>query len=168
MSETVPEQELTEKFLQETDPKELQSIVDLFNLNIQKKNMLRTTRISEIQDGIIEQISKRVSSRPDEFSNADLINYFKVMQETLAKRSTETELPEIHINQNQLNISMNQENSEGPVLNRMSRERVANAVRNILSYTQGKLISESYDNIIDVQPQDITMEESPIETFDEG
>lgn len=168
MNETVPEQELTEKFLQETDPKELQSIVDLFNLNIQKKNMLRTTRISEIQDGIIEQISKRVSSRPDEFSNADLINYFKVMQETLAKRSTETELPEIHINQNQLNISMNPENSEGPVLNRMSRERVANAVRNILSYTQGKLISESYDTIIDVQPQDITMEESPIETFDEG
>lgn len=168
MNETLPEQELTEKFLQETDPKELQSIVDLFNLNIQKKNMLRTTRISEIQDGIIEQISKRVSSRPDEFSNADLINYFKVMQETLAKRLTETELPEIHINQNQLNISMNPENSEGPVLNRMSRERVANAVRNILSYTQGKLISESYDNIIDVQPQDISMEESPIETFDEG
>ena len=168
MNEPTNEQELTEKFLQETDPKELQSIVDMFNLNIQKKNMLRTTRISEIQDGIVEQISKRVSSRPDEFSNTDLINYFKVMQETLAKKSTETELPEIHINQNQLNISMNSENSELPVLNRMSRERIANAVRNILSHTQEKLISESYNNIIDVQPEDITMEESPIETFDEG
>ena len=130
MSEELKEQSIDEKFLVETDPKELQSIIDMFNLNIKKKNMLRTTRISEIQDGILEQIQKRVSQRPDEFSNTDLINYFKVMQDTLSKSGTETDLPEIYINQNnQVNISMD---SGNPVLNRMSREKVANYFNSII------------------------------------
>ena len=164
MCEEIKGQELTEKFLKETDPKELQTIVDMFNLDIRKKNMLRTTRISEIQDGILNQIFQRVKSRPDEFSNSDLINYFKVMQDTLLKTSTDTELPEIHINQNnQVNINVD---SDIPTLNRMSRERVANAVRNILNRAQDQLISDSFDNIIEVEPQDINLEDIPVGSDD--
>ena len=165
MSEELKEQSIDEKFLVETDPKELQSIIDMFNLNIKKKNMLRTTRISEIQDGILEQIQKRVSQRPDEFSNTDLINYFKVMQDTLSKSGTETDLPEIHINQNnQVNINMD---SGNPVLNRMSREKVANAIRNILGQAQEQLISDPCDTIIEVQPEDVDVEDIPINEFNE-
>lgn len=159
MSEELKEQDLTEKFLTETDPKELQTIVDMFNLNIKKKNMLRTTRISEIQDSIVSQIFQRVSSRPDEFSNTDLINYFKVMQETLLKNSTETELPTIHINQNnQVNINMDNQG-----LDRMSRERVANAIRNILSQAKESAVPNADSGIIDVEPEDIDLEDIPIE-----
>lgn len=159
MSEELKEQDITEKFLTETDPKELQTIVDMFNLNIKKKNMLRTTRISEIQDSIVSQIFQRVSSRPDEFSNTDLINYFKVMQETLLKNSTETELPTIHINQNnQVNINMDNQG-----LDRMSRERVANAIRNILSQAKESAVPDTDSGIIDVEPEDIDLEDIPIE-----
>ena len=159
MSEELKEQDITEKFLTETDPKELQTIVDMFNLNIKKKNMLRTTRISEIQDNIISQIFQRVSSRPDEFSNTDLINYFKVMQETLLKNSTETELPTIHINQNnQVNINMDNQG-----LDRISRERVANAIRNILSQAKESAVPDTDSGIIDVEPEDIDLEDIPIE-----
>lgn len=159
MSEELKEQDITEKFLTETDPKELQTIVDMFNLNIKKKNMLRTTRISEIQDSIVSQIFQRVSSRPDEFSNTDLINYFKVMQETLLKNSTETELPTIHINQNnQVNINMDNQG-----LDRMSRERVANAIRNILSQAKESAVPNTDSGIIDVEPEDIDLEDIPIE-----
>lgn len=166
MNDELKEQELSDKFLTETDPKELQTIVDMFNLDMKKKNMLRTTRISEIQDNIVSQIFERVSSRPDEFSNSDLINYFKVMQETLLKNPTETELPQIHINQNnQVNINME---SNGPVLNRMSRERVANAIRNILNQTQEQLISDPHEGIIDIQPKEMNLEENPIDTLNEG
>ena len=166
MKDELKEQEVSERFLKETDPKELQTIVDMFNLDIKKKNMLRTSRISEIQDGILNQIFERVSSRPNEFSNSDLINYFKVMQETLLKNPTETELPQIHINQNnQVNINME---SNGPVLNRMSRERVANAIRNILNQTQEQLISDPYEGIIDIQPEEMNLEENPIDTLNEG
>ena len=166
MNDELKEQELSDRFLTETDPKELQTIVDMFNLDMKKKNMLRTTRISEIQDNIVSQIFERVSSRPDEFSNSDLINYFKVMQETLLKNPTETELPQIHINQNnQVNINME---SNGPVLNRMSRERVANAIRNILNQTQEQLISDPHEGIIDIQPKEMNLEENPIDTLNEG
>lgn len=160
MSEELQEQDLKQKFLQETDPKELQTIVDMFNLDIRKKNMLRMTRIGEIQDGIVNQISQRVQSRPDEFSNSDLINYFKVMQDALSKNLGDTELSEIHISQNnQVNINVE---SDDTTLNRMSRERVANAIRNILSQAQ-KLTSGPYDGIIDVNPEDIKLEDVPID-----
>lgn len=166
MNDELKEQELSDRFLTETDPKELQTIVDMFNLDMKKKNMLRTTRISEIQDNIVSQIFERVSSRPDEFSNSDLINYFKVMQETLLKNPAETELPQIHINQNnQVNINME---SNGLVLNRMSRERVANAIRNILNQTQEQLISDPHEGIIDIQPEEMNLEENPIDTLNEG
>ena len=159
MIEELKEQDISEKFLTETDPRELQSIVDLFNLNMKKKNMLRTTRISEIQDGIVNQIFQRVSSRPDEFSNSDLINYFKVMQETLLKNPTEAELPQIHINQsNQVNINVDNQG-----LDRMSRERVANAIRNILNQTKEELISTDESGIIDVEPENIESEDIPFE-----
>lgn len=159
MSEELKEQDITEKFLTETDPKELQTIVDMFNLNIKKKNMLRTTRISEIQDSIVSQIFQRVSSRPDEFSNTDLINYFKVMQETLQKNPSDTELPTIHINQNnQVNINMDNQG-----LDRMSRERVANAIRNILSQAKESSVPNTDSGIIDVEPEDIDLEDIPIE-----
>lgn len=160
MNEEPKEQEITEKFLTETDPKELQSIVDLFNLNLRKKNMLRTTRISEIQDNIVNQIFERVNSRPDEFSNTDLINYFKVMQETLLKNPAEGELPQIHINQNnQVNISVDNEG-----LDRMSRERVANAIRNILNQAKGELISADNNGIINTdEPEIIESEDIPFE-----
>lgn len=159
MSEELKEQDITEKFLTETDPKELQTIVDMFNLDIKKKNMLRTTRISEIQDSIVSQIFQRVSSRPDEFSNTDLINYFKVMQETLQKNPSDTELPTIHINQNnQVNINMDNQG-----LDRMSRERVANAIRNILSQAKESAVPDTDSGIIDVEPEDIDLEDIPIE-----
>lgn len=160
MNEEPKEQEITEKFLTETDPKELQSIVDLFNLNLRKKNMLRTTRISEIQDNIVNQIFERVNSRPDEFSNTDLINYFKVMQETLLKNPAESELPQIHINQNnQVNINVDNEG-----LDRMSRERVANAIRNILNQAKEELISSDNNGIINTdEPEIIESEDIPFE-----
>lgn len=159
MSEELKEQDITEKFLTETDPKELQTIVDMFNLNIKKKNMLRTTRISEIQDSIVSQIFQRVNSRPDEFSNTDLINYFKVMQETLQKNPSDTELPTIHINQNnQVNINMDNQG-----LDRMSRERVANAIRNILNQAKEGAVPNTDSGIIDVEPEDIDLEDIPIE-----
>lgn len=156
-----------DKFLTETDPKELQKIVDMFNLNIKKKNILRAERISEIQDNILNQISDRVVKRPDEFSNTDLLNYFKAMQDSLLKNPVETELPEIHITQNnQVNINT-ESGMQTPVLNRMSRERVALAVKNILAQTQKQLNSVPNNNIIDVEPEEINSEDIPIDVFEE-
>ena len=41
MSEELMQPTTKDKFLTETDPKELQKIVDMFNLNIKKKNVFK-------------------------------------------------------------------------------------------------------------------------------
>ena len=88
------------------------------------------------------------------------------MQDTLLKNPTETELPEIHITQNnQVNINTDG-GEQTPVLNRMSRERVALAVRNILAQAQGQLNSVKEGNIIDVNPEEIDVEDIPIDIFE--
>lgn len=135
-----------EKFLQETDFKRLKEIIELFNLDIQKKNVLRVSRLSEVQDKITEQIAARVTNKADEFSNADLLNYFKVMQDTIQKSPVTSELPQIQINQQNITV----EGSEG--LNRQSRENIANAVRAILKRAQQQDVVEQSSDIIDVEP----------------
>ena len=85
----------------------------------------------------------------------------------MLKNPTETELPEIHITQNN-QVNINTEGGEQtPVLNRMSRERVALAVRNILEQAQGQLNSVKEGTIIDVNPEEIDVEDIPIDIFEE-
>ena len=89
------------------------------------------------------------------------------MQDTLLKNTTETELPEIHItHNNQVNINTDG-GEQTPVLNRMSRERVALAVKNILAQAQGQLNSVKEGTIIDVDPEEIDVEDIPIDVFEE-
>lgn len=85
----------------------------------------------------------------------------------MLKNPTETELPEIHITQNnQVNINTDG-GEQTPVLNRMSRERVALAVKNILAQAQGQLNSVKEGTIIDVDPEEIDVEDIPIDVFEE-
>lgn len=111
--------------LEENDPDQFKRIVDLFNLNMQKKNLIRVGRIADIQDKITNQISDRVEKRVDEFSNSDLLTYFKTMQEITSKPIPgEKEIAQILVNQNnQVNINM-----EKDELNRESRSRIIAAI----------------------------------------
>ena len=104
--------------------------MDLFNLNIKKKDIVRSAKLSEMQDMIVDQMSKRIESRPDEFSNADLLHYHKVVQETISKSDNSLDsvsVPSIQINQ-QLNIN----NSETDSFDRESRQRILETVNSIL------------------------------------
>ena len=49
----------------------------------------------------------------------------------------------------------------------MSRERVALAVKNILAQAQGQLNSVKEGTIIDVNPEEIDVEDIPIDIFEE-
>ena len=141
-TQEIVEQTPEEKFLTTTDPEELQPIIDMFNLNIKKKNMIRANRVVEIQDKITSQIEERINKHADEFSNKDLLDYYKTMESTLKNDPGETELPTIRINQtNQININ----GSEQQGLNRQSRERVANVVRAILNGINGPQQLGIYD-----------------------
>lgn len=123
--------ELEEKLIEETDIDNIKNIINLFNLNIRKKDIVRTSKLNDLQDKICNQIDKRLTNKSDEFSNSDLINYFKVIQETINKSDTtlnKVDTPSIQIVQNQLNVS-----SENSDLDKDSRQRISNAVQKFLN-----------------------------------
>ena len=72
---------------------------------------------------------KRLTKYSDEFSNKDLIDFFKTFQTTLQNTDkTLDNVPQISITQNQLNLSI-----EPPEFDQDSRQRILNAVRLLLS-----------------------------------
>lgn len=133
LSLSIPQSELETKLIEENDADNLKDIIDLFNLNIKKKDVLRINKLSDIQDKISDQIATRIDKKADEFSNADLLNYLKVVQDIIDRSDTTSEtlkIPNIQINQqNNLNLGI----SEHPRLTKESRDKVLNAVQSILS-----------------------------------
>ena len=122
---------LEKKLIKEENIDELQELVELFNLNLQKKNILRNAKLSDVQDRVVEQILQRIALEPEEFSNDDLIKYHKIIQETLNK--TDTTLDNIKVP----NIQINQQvNVDKLVFDSDSRKRILNAVNEILNGEQ--------------------------------
>lgn len=126
--------DLSEQLINESNPAQLENIIDLFNVSFQKKNILRIQKLNELQDKIQTQIEKRLDNKIDEFSNKDLIDYFKVMQDSIIKNSDNAEMQNakvIQIIQNQANVQNNLQESEP--LSRESKEKISEAVQSMLS-----------------------------------
>ena len=120
--------ELETKLLNEDNLDEINKIVEMFNVNLQKKNIIRSAKLSDVQDKVVQQMTDRLEQRADSFSNDDLIKYHKIIQETLTKTDTTMDnikTPTIQINQ-QVNVDNVTFNSE-------SRKRILEAVNNILN-----------------------------------
>lgn len=128
--EVTPEKSLEEKMIEEENIDELKSIINMFNLNIQKKNIIRAGKLSELQDKITEQMEERIVKKADEFSNQDLLAYFKTVQETLSKSDSSlstVDVPSIQLTQNKINI-----NAVNAELSKDSRENIIDAINAIL------------------------------------
>lgn len=139
------EDELEKQLLEETDVENIRNIIDIFNLNIQRKNIIRTSKLNELQDKVYDQINERITQNADAFSNKDLLDYFKVVQETINKTSVNSEdlvSPKIQLNQ----ININTE----PQLNKESRDRITSAISKILN-TDSTVIESSAKEIIKEQ-----------------
>ena len=128
------EQSLSEKILQENNPDELKDLIELFNLNLKKKDIIRSEMLSDVQDRIVDQMSKRIETRPDEFSNADLLNYHKVVQDTLQK--SDNNIDDINVPQIQINQQFNVNNADTDSFDKESRQRILSIVQAILESTQ--------------------------------
>lgn len=135
LSLTTSLSDLEQKLISEQDTQELQQIVDLFNLNIRKKDILRARKLSNLQDKISDQMQARVEEHADEFSNKDLLDYFKTIQDTLSKSDTlitPENMPAIQINQQNLNITVGETS-----LNKESKDKVMDKVKELLAkYSQ--------------------------------
>lgn len=129
--------DLEQQLLSEDDVDNINHIVELFNVNLQKKNIIRSAKLSDIQDRLVDHINERISLEPEEFSNEDLIKYHKIIQDTLSKTSDNMDnikVPSIQINQ-QVNVNNIEFDSD-------SRKRILSAVNSILN---GEVDSNSLD-----------------------
>lgn len=121
---------IEQKILREENIDELNELIDMFNLNLKKKDIVRSAKLSEVQDKIVDQMSKRVEERPDEFSNADLLNYHKTVQDTLSK--SDNTLDDVKVPSIQINQQFNVNNADTDSFDSDSRKRILATVNEIL------------------------------------
>ena len=142
---TAPE-DMVDSILEETDIDDLNDIIKLFNINLKKRNLIRSSKLSEVQDKVVEQIASRVEDRPDNFSNDDLLKYYKTIQDTLNRADSsldDMEVPTIQVNQ-QINVGTNE-------FDRDSRKRILDTVNQILK--TAKDTSSTVEEVIDVDSE---------------
>lgn len=144
---TTSNEELEKKLFEETDLNNIKNIINLFNLNIKKKDIVRTAKLNELQDKVYDQIDKRITLKPDEFSNSDLLSYFKTIQESINKADTsldKVDTPSIQIIQNQLNIK-----DDGTNISRDSRLRIVELVNKFMNMN-------SNEDVVDIKSTDVS------------
>ena len=142
----------------ENDINKAKDLTYLFNINQNKKTMVRINKQSELLDVLTDQTIKRVKEKPDELSNDDLNKLMKTVADLIEKGQNQInrgeEAPLIQINQQ--NNEVNMDGKSGG-LNRESREGVKNAVVELLKQMANGN-TETVDNIIDAA--NITNEEN--------
>lgn len=140
----------------ERDRQKMQAIEQQFNDIQRKKQLARVSKLSDVQDMLTDQFYQRITQRPDEISNKEMLDGMKVVQDLMEKnlKQAETieEVPQlIQINQTEVNVGSN--------LNRDSRERVKNAVLGLLDSINKTQTVEKEPDVIEVGAKVITDEE---------
>lgn len=126
--------DLINQIIAESDIEKTKDLTHLFNINQNKKTMIRIDKLSGLQDNLVNQFAKRIAERPDEISNKELMDGIKIVQDIIERGQKQVE----GVNQTPL-IQFNQQNNSvnigdsGPQLNKESRDRVKNAVLSLLN-----------------------------------
>lgn len=135
--------DIAQKILDEEDVDAVKDLTNLFNLNAQKRNVMRVIKMNDLLDKVTDQVIQRFEKTPANFSNEDLIKYMQVTENAIDRANKNLNLveetPPIQLMQNnQVNINI----ANG--LDRESREKVLSIVEAILNETNNG------DNAIEV------------------
>lgn len=137
------EKQLLEKIIDAPDKASLEKELELFNINQTKKNALRIIKLENLLDKVEDQAIERFQKRPDQVSNKELLDYMNVVSNQIdrAQRSVDniTATPAITVNNktNTVNVNMG-----GPELDRDSKERVMDAISNLLKQVKKPKVEE--------------------------
>lgn len=120
------------RVIEEEDINKTKSLAQLFNNNQSKKTMIRLNKMGGLLDKIVDQLITRVTEKPDNMSNQELLQAIKTIQDSVEKNQAHlnqnVDAPLIQINQqtNEIHLSDDQQRS------RESRERIRYAVMAVL------------------------------------
>lgn len=126
--------ELINQIIAEADIEKTKDLTYLFNINQNKKTMIRVDKLSGLQDNLVDQLVRRIAERPDEISNKELMEGLKIVQDIIERGQKQvagvTETPLIQINQQTNSVNIGDSATAG--LSRESRDKVKNAVAALL------------------------------------
>lgn len=144
--------ELLNKIIAEKDNKKTKDLTTLFNENQVKKTLIRTSKIGDILDLATDQLAKRMTTRPDEISNQELLQSIKIAQDIVERgqkqvNDAKNTAPLIQVNQqnNEINLSDNKQ------LTKASRDKVRDAVLSMLTSLN---VTQNDNDIIDINSED--------------
>lgn len=126
--------------------KPIKDLTYLFNEAQIKQSMLRAQKLSRLQDKVVDNVEKRIDNKSDNFTNAELLNAIQILQKTTDSNLTYinsiNEKPQIQLVNNNLNVNIEKDEFDAE-----SRERIMNAVSQILALTE----KQEDDDYIEVE-----------------
>lgn len=145
-------QSLVDSIQSETDIGKTQDLIALFNWNLSKKNVARLLKLNNLYDNITDQMEARVLKRPDQFSNDDLLNYLKTLQNAIdgsnkQLQSIEEPPPTIIQNNTQINVTV------GDEFSRESRDRILKAIQATMAAADSA-VEVDYEDKTNIQSED--------------
>lgn len=146
--------EIINSIIAETDANKTKDLTYLFNINQNKKTMIRVNKLNELLDIIAAQTTNRFSQKPDEISNQELLQGLKVVQDIIERGQKQivgtVDQPLIQVNQQNNEINLGE---AGEGLTKESRDRIKNAVFSILQGLNSP--APAPDDIIEVVPEEV-------------
>ena len=134
------------------DVEKTKDLTYLFNVNQNKKTMVRIDSLSNLQDKLVGLLAKRVTDRPDEMSNQEVMQALKIVQDIIERGTKQVigqaEQPLIQINQQTNSVNVG---DEAAGLNRDSRDRVKRAIMNILDSVKDATNTE----VVEAEPIEV-------------
>lgn len=142
------ESKIVHDIIEAPTQQELQAQFDLFNMAQNKKNALRIIKLNKLLDKVEDQAIERFEKRPDQVSNRELLDYMQVVSGQIDRSQKQIDSlkdkPMISIKHETTEVNLNMT----PELDRDSKNRVLNAIANLLQQAQKPVIEE--DNVIDL------------------
>lgn len=134
--------DLVNQIINETDADKIDDLTKLFTINQRKKDIARIDKLSQLLNLVDDEVTNRLVDCPESFNNDQLVKYMTATQQSISTiENTLDQKPIIQINNQKNEIHINDSG-----LNRESREKVLNAVMEILN--------KANDNVIDVDVEE--------------
>jgi len=139
--------EILNQLIAAEDAEKTKDLTYLFNINQNKKTMVRIDKLSSLQDNLVGLLSKRVTERPDEMSNQEVMQALKIVQDIIERGTKQVvgqaDTPLIQINQQTNSVNVGDNTADG--LSRESRDKVKRAIMSIIDNVKDATNAEVVD-----------------------
>ena len=123
--------ELVNQLITTNDSSDIENIINLFNFNMKKKNILRVNTYNNLLDKVIDEVVERFDKHSDEFSNKELLDYLNSIQTFAYNKQDLTDVQVPSITLNTINMTNNINSFDSIDID--SRKRIQDAIQNIIN-----------------------------------